>query len=190
MSSNQHKKISMGYVVQVYGDLKCVEQRFVSANDVEYTSMSDVPLPVDTIADLHEHEIYQPFDMVQPQHVEFRLGPIEKEMFQKHLLFYLTQYPEELIDQLCQVVMDYPEFLECQEKSDDQKDIVKPVVKKKISHAKHRRLEFIAVLRDHLKHEPTDTEIEDMMETYMDYLEDFQDESDIPDIRAAYLREG
>ena len=111
MSKSQHKKISMGYVVQVYEDLECVRQYFVSLNEVKYTSMADLPLPFDAIVGLAEHEVYQPFDMVQPQHVEFKLGPKEKEAFQKHLLFYLTQYPEELIDQLCQVVMDYPKFV-------------------------------------------------------------------------------
>ena len=110
MSKSKHKKISRGYVVQVYEDLECVEQRFVADNDVDYTSMSDVPLPSDTIMALNEHEVYCPFNMVQPQITISKLDPEAKEMFQKHLLFYLTRYPEDLIDQLCDVVMAYPEF--------------------------------------------------------------------------------
>lgn len=124
---NTHKKITTGYVVQVYAGVNCVSQRFVAGDQVDYLKLDDTCLDPEAINHYCKYEVYFPFDMMQP------------DLIKK----------------------------------------VKPT----------RRVKFIAVLRTHLSREPHVKEIDDMMEEYMDYLEDFRDPCDIEDIRAAYLKE-
>jgi len=127
-----HRKITNGYVVQVYAGVKCTAQVFVAGNPVDYLDMDDVSLPPDELEHYSKYEIYQPFDMVQPESVDKLLTKQDK---------------------------------------------------------KSRRSRFIVALQNRLDREPTEDEIDNMMEEYMDYLEDFQDECDVPGIQAAFIKE-
>ena len=58
-----HKKITNGFVIQVYDGTRCVSQEFV-AGQVEYEGDDDDGNS--TVCDAPEGEQYQPFNMVQP----------------------------------------------------------------------------------------------------------------------------
>lgn len=66
-------------------------------------------------------------------------------------------------------------------------DMVQPVIE--IDAKLSRRVRFTIALRNHFQRDPTTKEIETMMDDYMDYLEDFHDDCDLPDIQAALIKE-
>lgn len=57
------KKITDGYVEQIFEDGKCVGQRFVACGDVSWEEGDDYNL-ID--APDWANDVYQPFDMIQP----------------------------------------------------------------------------------------------------------------------------
>ena len=64
--SKKHNKITSGFVIQEYeenkdGFFECVRQVFEAGDPVEYETFSGEPVDIDT-----DREVYQPFDMVQP----------------------------------------------------------------------------------------------------------------------------
>ena len=62
----KYNKITTGFVIQTYDTQEdksvCVEQHFVAGHQVDYEDLDCNPIKVDTTK-----EVYQPFEMVQPQ---------------------------------------------------------------------------------------------------------------------------
>ena len=53
-------KITVGFVIQTYGDDKCIEQEFFAGEQVDYEDMNSEPI------DPPENEQDFPFEMIQP----------------------------------------------------------------------------------------------------------------------------
>ena len=58
-----HSKITVGFVVQSYKGANCIHQEFVAGDPVEYEDKEGNPIEIDTTK-----EVYQPFNMVQPDY--------------------------------------------------------------------------------------------------------------------------
>lgn len=81
------RKITDGCVIQTFEDGKCVSQKFVAGNDCEYEDESGDILYSGKELTFITRELYQPFNMVQPNTeivITVRGGLIETVNFPEH----------------------------------------------------------------------------------------------------------
>jgi hypothetical protein len=103
-------KVTTGFVVQVFDTKigKYVSQSFIAADPVDYESEKGESLSSTFLESFgigpNTTEPYFPFDMVQPDS-KTKLDSC-REQIQNDLLCLLDNYPNEVKDKACQIVVD------------------------------------------------------------------------------------
>jgi hypothetical protein len=71
MKTAGKRKITTGYVTQVYDDNgHCIEQEFTAGDDVIWEDEGGDAIDTPVFTESRQPYVYQPFEMVQPQHKE------------------------------------------------------------------------------------------------------------------------